>query len=266
MHPRKRFGQHFLIDGNLMRRLVDLAELGPEDVVLEVGVGTGGLTDLLVPRARRVIGVEIDRDLHALVQSRFADDARLTLILGDALGGKHRIAPPVALLLEACSDPIKLVANLPYQAATPLVLNLLESHPRVRRLVFTVQKEVAERLVSPPGCKDFGPLSILAQTLARVELAARIPPSAFWPRPAVDSAMVRMDVIDPPPLPRDRIPGWATLVRGAFLHRRKTLRSALRYVLEEDALARVCDRFEPTRRPESIGVEDWLAMERLIND
>ena len=262
IRPRKRFGQHFLIDGNLMRRLVDVADLGAGDLVVEVGGGTGGLTDLLVEAAGQVVCVEVDRDLNGLLAERFAGRANVTLIAEDALASKHRLASSLAdaIVSFAGEGVVKLVANLPYQVATPLVMNLLVDYPQVRQLVFTVQAEVGDRMVACPGSKAFGPLSVVGQCLSTVDVVAELPPSVFWPRPAVESVMIRMDVHDHPLSDREAVRGFAGFVRGVFDHRRKTLRKALGYVVSESQREAVCDRFDGKRRPESFAVSEWLAM------
>jgi 16S rRNA (adenine1518-N6/adenine1519-N6)-dimethyltransferase len=266
IRPRKRFGQHFLIDGNLMRRLVESAGLEPGDTVIEVGCGTGGLTDLLLAHGATVIGVEIDRDLAGVLEDRFGRDPRFTLIRGDALERKHVLHAELVAALERVDERhgAKLVANLPYQVASPLLLNLLVDFPVVRRLCFTVQAEVGERITARPGTKTFGPLGILCQALGDVEPIARIGPQSFWPRPEVQSVMLRLDV-KPPPLPsRAEVRALASLVRGTFEHRRKKLRSALAFVADEPACGRVFARFDPSRRPESLTVDEWVELFTLV--
>lgn len=273
--PRKRLGQHFLIDGNLMRRLADEAAITPDDLVLEVGSGTGGLTDLLVARARRLVCVEIDRDMFDILSGRMVDiratrggTTDVTLLYTDVLASKHRLATDVDRILRGFDTPtsgrgcVKLVANLPYQIATPLVMNLLIDYPQVRRLCFTVQAEVAERITSGPNCKAYGPLSIVSQALCAVDVLAKIPPQAFWPAPAVDSVMIRMRVGELPFSNREALRQFASLVRGVFEHRRKTLRSALRYVLDEATCKRVCDQVDVSRRAESFTIDEWLGIYR----
>ncbi len=266
VRPRKRFGQHFLIDGNLMRRLCEAGEVGSDDRVLEVGGGTGGLTDLLVEAAAEVICVEVDQRLHGILDSRFAGRANFRVILGDVLASKHRLNPEVvrAMRDEGRTGCVKLVANLPYQIATPLVMNLLLDHPEVTRLVFTVQREVADRLMADPGRKEYGPVSILVQLLCRVQTVATLSPDVFWPRPAVDSAMLRIDVGASPFADRTTLHGFVDLVRKTFEHRRKTLRSALSYVLDMRQRDAVCASIDATRRPESFSIEEWLAMYRVM--
>jgi len=267
--PRKRFGQNFLIDGNLMRRLVDAAELTPTDLAIEVGAGTGGLTDLLVERAGSVVAVEIDRALHDLLARRFRDRANLTLISGDALANKHRISGALVRCIEGFEDrrgSVRLVANLPYQIATPLVMNLLVDYPQVRRFVFTVQREVGERITASPGGRSYGPLSIVAQLLTSVSQIGRLPPEAFWPRPAIHSVMLRMDVAPMPFSDRDALRRFVKLVRQVFDHRRKTLRSALGYVRDDPAREAACADIDATRRPEVLTTEEWLALFGRLDD
>ncbi len=268
--PLKRFGQNFLIDGNLMRRLAASAELTGDDVVLEVGAGTGGLTDLLIAGAGQVIAVEIDRGFQDLLGRRFDQVEGFTLVRGDALESKHRLS---AALIDAWSlaapgggETTKLVANLPYQIATPLVLNLLIDYPQVHRYCFTVQAEVGERFVASPGGKNFGPLAILSQTLCDTELIATLPPSVFWPEPAVKSVMLRMDTKRLNGMDQRQVRPFAALVRGVFDHRRKTLRSALGFVVAEDVRDKICAQVDATRRPESIGTEEWQQIFRLATD
>jgi len=264
VRPRKRFGQNFLIDGNLMRRVAEVAELGSHDLVLEIGAGTGGLTDLLAAGAGSVICVEIDTVLFDVLTDRFRQVASVRLIQGDVLESKHRIRADVGEAIRSFHDEsggaVKLVANLPYQVATPLVLNLLVDFPQVRRLVFTVQAEVGERLIARPGIKAYGPLAIIAQLTCDVATVVRIGPQSFWPRPAVDSVLLRLDRRDSDLIAASALKAFATFVRAVFEHRRKTIRSALGYVVSEDIRDRVCQDIDATQRPESFSVTDWVAM------
>ncbi|HLL89931.1 MAG TPA: rRNA adenine dimethyltransferase family protein, partial [Tepidisphaeraceae bacterium] len=208
--PRHRFGQNFMIDQNLVRLIAAAGEIKAGETVVEVGPGTGTLTEeLLASPADRVVAVELDRDLAKLLRERFADNPRFTLIEGDALAGKHGInadllrlifpanespaAPPRDSSADAVASAVpraavKLVANLPYNIASPLVIELLIAGVSV--LAFTVQKEVADRLRAPGGHDAYGPLSVTAQMLADVEVLRTLPPQAFWPPPKIDSALV----------------------------------------------------------------------------
>jgi len=267
VHPRKRFGQHFLIDGNLMRRVARVAGLTSADLALEVGSGTGGLTDLLAADAGQVVCIEIDTPLFDILCDRFSDASHVQIIHGDCLESKHRIRGDVAQRIRdfdlRAGGAVKLVANLPYQVATPLVLNLLVGFPQVRRLVFTVQAEVGHRLIAKPGGKDFGPLAIVSQLVCRVEILSRIGPQAFWPRPAVDSVLVRMDRRDVIPIEVCKLESFALFVRSVFEHRRKTIKSALGYVVTGERRDAVCQELDSQRRPESFGVEEWLRIYKI---
>ena len=263
VRPQKRLGQHFLIDGNLMRRLATAAEIGSDDAVLEVGAGTGGLTDLLATTAGRVIAVEVDRALAGFLRDRFAERPNVRVIQADALANKNRTAPQVIdavnEMAEATRGRVALVANLPYSVASPLLANLLHDLPVVTRMCFTVQRDVAERIEAAPGTKAYGPLSITLQAVTRIGRIARIPATAFWPAPRVESSMLRLDVRPQPLLDHpERIVGFARLVRDAFLHRRKTLKFNLARCLNQDAYASAAGLIDLTRRPEDLNVDEWI--------
>lgn len=188
LRPKHRFGQNFLHDHNLLRKLVDAADISPGDVVLEVGPGTGTLTEELLDRGAQVIACELDEDLAAIIEERLGD--RITLIRGDCLEKQRQLNAKVIEAIAA--RPFKLVANLPYQAASPLMSTLLIEHPPPQCLgqFGTIQKEVAERLMAQPGTKAYGPLTVIVQALAEVHRIAVLSPSCFWPQPEVTSAMV----------------------------------------------------------------------------
>jgi len=270
LHPRKRYGQNFLIDGNLLRKLVAAAELRPTDVVLEVGAGTGSLTEELLARAGHVVAVEIDRGLQAICFQRFADQPHFTLVGQDVLERKSELSP---LVHEALADRqgelggrLLLVANLPYQVATPLVIDLLLSDLPFERMCFTVQAEVADRFTARPGTRDYGPVSIFCQQLADVSRIARVPATAFWPAPKVASAMLKLQVR------RERFPApavlgrWVALVQGGFRHRRKTLHWNLRALLSADELARLerIPSWDLSLRPEMLPPARWLELAEFL--
>jgi len=276
LRPDKHLGQHFLIDGNLMRKLVASAEIAPGDCVLEVGGGTGGLTDLLADAATRVVVVEIDHDLAPLLQARFADRAHVTVLHTDVLANKSTVAPVVldavaqAAGLVDRSHPmggdgvlparILLVANLPYHVATPLIMNLLTATPRVERMCFTIQHEVADRLFAHAGSREFGPLAIAVQTTCTPQRIAKIPAQAFWPAPKVESGMVRLDRKAHAFEAGDRLARFLELVRAAFAHRRKTLRYNLSRHLDEAALARALALVDGSERAERIELAAWIGL------
>jgi len=262
--PRHRFGQNFMIDQNLVRLVADAGGIGPGDLVIEVGPGTGTLTDELLARAAAVappadvLAVEIDRDLAALTRQRLEGNPRFALIEGDALANKHTLNPDLAAAIAAARGAgrtARLVANLPYNIASPLVIELLIAG--VESLAFVVQKEVGDRLKGKPGTDDYGPLTVVAQLLADVEVLRKLPPAAFWPAPKIDSALVRMTR-------RDRLagraPDFSRFVHSVFASRRKTLRKALVQAdYDADALVNAL-ALDPQRRAEELPPETFLAM------
>ena len=271
IQPKTHFGQNFLIDLNLLHVLVDAAGLESADVVLEVGGGTGSLTSQLATRAGQVICVEIDRQLAQLHREALADFSNVTLLVTDALRNKHRLQPEVmdavgAAMAAGTNRTFKLVANLPYHIATPLISNLLASELPPARMVVTIQKEVADRLVSAPRTKDYGALSVWVQSQCRVEILRVMPPAVFWPRPKVDSAIVRIDL---DPSRRAAIPHLAyfhDFTRALFFHRRKFLRSVLtsafKQHLDKAAVDEVLSTtgIEGTIRAEELAVEQILPL------
>ena len=230
IRPDTRKGQNFLVDLNLIDFLVRAARLTDRDVVLEVGTGTGSLTTRLADVAAHVVTVELDARLFELSGGILSERTNVTRMHGDVLQNKNRLASDV---LEAVNGVLeagrrfKLVANLPYGVATPVISNLLVGPLVPQRMVVTVQKEVADRMAARPGTKDYGALSVWVQSLCRVDVLRVLPPSVFWPRPKVDSAIVE---IEPVPAKRAAI-GDVTFfhqfVRRIFWHRRKYLRSVM---------------------------------------
>lgn len=224
LSPRKRHGQNFLIDHNLIRRLVDAAEVRPGERVLEIGPGTGALTGELLDRGAEVVACEIDKGLADLVRERF-EGRPFTLIEGDCLAGKRALAPAV---LEALGEgPFVHVANLPYGAGTPVMLTLLIDHPLCRGIYVTIQKEVADRLMAPPGDEAFGTISIVAQLAGETERLATLGPECFWPRPEVTSAMIALRRRPDAPDPRT-LRAVADFAQRLFSARRKQLGRTLK--------------------------------------
>ncbi len=264
--PRRRWGQNFLIDGNLLQQLLDAADLQPHDVVLEVGTGTGAVTEHLVQHAKDVIAVEIDAALFAIVSQRLTDADNLTLIHGDVLASKHRLSDVVNDALREASRSITadkdgtlvLVANLPYNIATPLLIDLLLGPHPFTRYCFTVQRELADRLTAAPRTKDYGPISVLLQATCTLTRLADLPASVFWPRPAVESTMMRVDVTKNPFDSIDGLNRFAQFVRAAFFSRRKTLKFNLTRAVGPDRCKELADAVDLRRRPEELTVEEWI--------
>ncbi|OYP36867.1 ribosomal RNA small subunit methyltransferase A [Rhodopirellula sp. MGV] len=231
MRPVSKYGQNFLIDLNLVGLIADSAELRPNDVVLEVGTGVGSLTSQLADKAAAVLTVEIDKNLHQLASEELAHRPNVKLIQGDALRNKNSLRDDI---MESIRDAMQrvgeearflLVANLPYNVATPIISNLLHQTPAPDAMVVTIQKELAERIVAKPSTKDYSALSIWIQSLCSAEIVRVLGPKVFWPRPKVDSAVLRIDL---DPARRDAIPDlkyFHETLRALFFHRRKFLRS-----------------------------------------
>ncbi len=257
--PRKKLGQNFLLDHNLIRKLVDAAGVGAGELVLEVGPGTGALTDELLARGCEVVACELDAGLAALQRERQAEaqaDGRFALIEGDCLAGKRGLNP--AVLGAIAGRPFALVANLPYGAATPLMLALLCDERCTGQFV-TIQREVADRLLAGPGSKAYGSISVVAQTLARVERVATLPPECFWPRPEVTSAMVSLRPTADHGI-RDRA-AFALFCQRVFSNRRKQLGKVLGGIEPAAALP---EGVEPTERAERLDVGTLAGLFRSL--
>lgn len=271
LEPDKRHGQNFLIDLNLLELLVRTADVGPNDVVLEVGTGTASLTTRLAERAAAVVTVEIDEHLHLLASEELIDFTNVTLLHQDALRNKNNLHPNVLnavreRLAESPERQFKLAANLPYNVATPILSNLLSTDITPVSMTATIQKELAERIVAPPRTKDYSALSIWMQALCDVEIVRIMPPDVFWPRPKVESAIMH---IVPRPEKRAKIPDLAyfhEFVRSLFFHRRKFLRSVL-IAAHKDRLSKsdidavmAEHRFDANTRAEELDVPTILAL------
>jgi 16S rRNA (adenine1518-N6/adenine1519-N6)-dimethyltransferase len=232
LRPKNKLGQNFLIDLNLVDFIVKQAELTREDMVLEVGTGTGSLTAALADQAGAVLSVEIDAAFHELVQETLVHHSHVRFFHGDILKNKNHLNPHVLEKLKGGLERfqgkhLKLVSNLPYAVATPVISNLTLSDLPFERMVVTVQWEIAERLLAHPGTKDYGALAILMQSLTDLELLRKLPPAVFWPRPQVGSAILR---ICPRAAKRALIPDplrFRHFLRDLYAHRRKNLRGAL---------------------------------------
>lgn len=237
IQPKTKLGQNFLIDLNVLDGVVQAAELSHEDLALEVGSGTGSLTARLADIAGAVLSIEIDPDFYRLVAEFLHGRENVQLLAGDVLRNKNEIRPEVFAAARAQRERfgcrrVKLVANLPYAVAVPVISNLLLSELDVERMVVMVQWEIAERLLAEPGSKSYGALAVLVQSLADVEaVKRRLPPAVFWPRPQVASAVLR---IRPNAAKRRRVEEMAgsaarfrSFLRDLYVHRRKNLRGAL---------------------------------------
>lgn len=271
IHPRGKLGQNFLIDLNLLHLLHESAELEKCDVVLEVGTGTGSLTGAMAQEAGQVVTVEVDSTMHEMAKQEHWDKDNIRFLFADILENKNRLNRDVLNVLreELAKDPdrrFKLCANLPYQIATPLMSNLLLTDIPPYSMTVTIQKEVGDRIVARPGTKDYGALAVWMQAQCDCRIVRIMPPSVFWPRPKVDSAIVQMVYNQKK---RNRIPNlryFHEFVRALFFHRRKFIRSVLcsafKNRLEKDVVDRILDEMDLKGeiRAETLSVKTILAL------
>lgn len=275
MRPDTRHGQNFLIDLNLLELLLETAQVGQNDVVLEVGTGLASLTTGLAERAAAVVTVEIDPRLFQLASEELIHADNVVMLKQDALKNKNNLHPAVleavrAKLAEQPGRRFKLAANLPYNIATPILSNLLLADPVPVSMTATIQKELAERISASPGTKDYSALSIWMQALCDIQVVRILPPQVFWPRPKVHSAIVQ---IVPSAEKRSRIGDVAYFhhfVRTLFLHRRKFLRGVLAGMVREqldkpavDALLATFG-FPPDTRAEQLDVPTHIALAQAV--
>ncbi len=271
--PKHRLGQHFLIDLNLMRQLVEAAGIHGNDVVLEVGCGTGSLTEELTARSGHVVGVEYDPILFEIVQKRLVDASNLTVLSGDVLESKNALNQAVVSTLQKALEEyggrLLLVSNLPYNVASSVMANLITGPLKAESMLVTVQKEVAERMTARPGQKAYGPLSILMAAAGEVHFLKPLPPMVFWPRPQVDSAMVRF-VRNPNKAAQIHDMELFQQVVHLFMnHRRKMLKACVHFV--EGRLCSVqrwpevfAGAFvDAQQRPENLSASDYINIANL---
>lgn len=257
MRPNKAFGQNFLIDRSVLMKIVAAAEIDPNDEILEVGAGTGVLTRELAQKARRVVAVELERDMLALLAKTTSHSPNVELIARNLL-----FLNPVEIFGQA---PYKLVANLPYYITAPTFRHFLESANPPRALVVMVQQEVAERIVAKPG--DLSVLAISVQFYGQPRIVARVPASSFYPAPKVDSAILRVDVHADAPLTAVERESFFRLVQAGFSERRKQLHNSLTHGLHyknEIIRAWLSEAgIEASRRAETLSIAEWLQLWRV---
>ncbi len=248
---RKRFGQHFLHDQKIIEKIIDAIAPDPAETLVEIGPGQGAITLPLLERVSELHVIEIDRDLAANLKERSHGNSSLHIHCSDILKFK----------LESIFDnPVKVVGNLPYNISTPIIFHLLGQQDLINTMTFMLQEEVVDRIITGPGTKTYGRLSVMVQSCCHVEKLFRVYPAAFSPPPKVNSAIIRLvpdkDLsrqINNPML-------FATLVREAFSHRRKTIRNSLKSFVHETELVNA--KIDPGTRPEQLKVDDFI---RLAN-
>ena len=220
---QKKYGQNFLIDTNILRKIIEAAQIPKEDCVLEIGPGIGTMTQYLAEAAGSVIAVEIDKDLIPILEETLGDYDNVTLIHADILKvDLHKLSEE-----QGKGRPFKVVANLPYYITTPIIMALFESHIPLTSITVMVQSEVADRMQVGPGTKDYGALSLAVQYFAKPEVVARVPASCFIPRPNVDSTVIRLVRHTSPPVEVADEAYLFAIIRASFNQRRKTLVNGL---------------------------------------
>lgn len=219
---QKKYGQNFLIDANILSEIVEAAQITKEDCVLEIGPGIGTMTQYLAEAAGRVIAVEIDRELIPILEETLSPYRNVTLVCGDILK-----IDLTELVNKNGGGPVKVVANLPYYITTPIIMALFESRVPLSSITVMVQSEVADRMRTGPGTKDYGALSLAVQYYAKPEIVARVSASCFTPRPNVDSTVVRLIKYEKPPVEVEDEKWLFALIRASFNQRRKTLANGL---------------------------------------
>ena len=271
---QKKFGQNFLIDANILEKIIASAEITKEDCVIEIGPGIGTMTQYLAENAREVVAVEIDKNLIPILEETLKEYENVSILNEDIL------KVDLNRLVKEKNDgrPIKVVANLPYYITTPIIMGLFESQVPLSSITIMVQKEVADRMQVGPGTKDYGALSLAVQYYAKPEIMLNVPPACFMPRPNVGSAVIRLTRFEEPPVKAQDERKMFSIIRAAFNQRRKTLANALTnglaYTNEEGRVIHVnrkevCEALEKmglsqTIRGEALSLEQFARLSDLL--
>jgi 16S rRNA (adenine1518-N6/adenine1519-N6)-dimethyltransferase len=252
--PRKALGQNFLHDPNALEKIIATAELMPEDTALEIGPGTGMLTERLAHNARHVIAVEVDERMRPILEAQLSSFNNVYLVFEDFL--------KVDVLKLVGPKDFVVVANVPYYITSAILRHLLEAHRRPRRLVMTIQQELAERITAHPP--DMSLLAVSVQFYGAPQIVTRLKPGAFWPRPEVDSAVIRIDTYDKPAVDVPDVKTFFRVVRAGFGQKRKQLKNSLGSGLgiKNAAAGQLLEQagLDPTRRAETLSLEEWAAL------
>lgn len=263
---QKKFGQNFLIDGHVLDKIIAGAGVTKDDMVLEIGPGIGTMTQYLAEAAGKVVAVEIDRNLLPILQETLADYDNVKVIHADVLS----LDLEKLVQEENGGRPIKVVANLPYYITTPIIMALFEQHVPLANVTVMVQKEVAARMKSGPGSKDYGALSLAVQYYAEPYIVANVPCNCFMPRPNVDSAVIRLTRYEEPPVQVKDEKMLFKIIRASFNQRRKTLQnglnnsSELNFTKDQIAAAIAAAGFSPSVRGEALTLEQFARLTDIL--
>ena len=269
-HPKKRLSQNFLIDPNVLPAIVEAIEIKEADFVLEIGAGLGFLTKALGDNAKTVVGVELDTDLYAELQREFIDCPQIRLLQADIL--KLNLAP---IFSAVPRHNVKVVGNLPYHITTPILWKLLGYYKLIGSCVLMMQSEVAQRLVAPPGGKDYGALSVAVSYYAKSEVIRSFSSNQFYPAPTVDSSLVRLRIEEKPVVLVENEALFFQILRAAFQFRRKTLRNALlrgEFPIPSGMLSGMLDEIfeelgmDGRRRGETLGIREFATLANSLSD
>lgn len=256
--PKRSLGQNFLHDPNMLEKVVETGEVTKEDIVIEIGPGTGALTSVLAQHAKQVYCIEIDTRLQNLLEDELSEYHNIDIIWGDVL--KTNIAEIVG------ESPYLVVANVPYYITSAIIKHFLEDSPRPKRIVMTVQYELAERITATPD--DMSLLAVSVQYFGTPEIVTRMQPAVFWPRPEVESAILKIDVFDQPPVDVSSDKAFFRVVRAGFSQKRKQLKNSLGGGLgiKANAAGVLIEQagIDPHRRAETLTVAEWGALARII--
>jgi 16S rRNA (adenine1518-N6/adenine1519-N6)-dimethyltransferase len=271
LRPDKALGQNFLVEEDVLEKIADAADLSPDDIVVEIGAGTGALTGLLAERAGHVVALELDQRLIPVLESELCPFDNVTIRQGDVLDlDPTTLVEHARRKLQGSPGRYQVVGNLPYYITSAILRHLLEADPRPDRMVVTVQYEVAKRIVAEPG--DMSVLAVSVRFYGQPELLFRIKSGSFYPAPTVDSAVVRLDVDESPPLPDEEVDTFFEVVRAGFSQRRKQLHNAISAGLGEriskDDAAEKLDAVgvDHRRRAQTLSVDEWIAVTRAFSD
>jgi 16S rRNA (adenine1518-N6/adenine1519-N6)-dimethyltransferase len=253
--PRKRFGQHFLQDRNIIQKIIAALQLKHHDTVVEIGPGLGALTTQLLPLLDHLDVIELDRNVIPILMENCKNSGKLIIHQGDALQFDFS-------QLSEKKNSLRIIGNLPYNISTPLLFHLLNFSEVIEDMHFMLQKEVVERIVAQPGSGDYGRLSVMLQYHCQAEFLFVVKPSCFTPPPKVDSAIIKIIPFREIPFRANNEKLFADIVREAFNHRRKTLRNCLRSYLTPEQFEAL--EINPMQRPEEISVADYVKMANYI--